>query len=64
MSARGWWAVVETGQGGGLPDHLHGPFWGEAEATAAAADLAADMRAVGRHDRFDVASLERIEDES
>ena len=53
----GWWAVTETGQGGGLPDTLHGPCWSEEDARDLADRLTADSRARGRRDDFRVVEL-------
>jgi hypothetical protein len=62
MSDNGWWAVVETGQGGGLPDTLHGPYWDEEEAQGVADDLGLSAAEVGRRDRYDVVRLETVDE--
>lgn len=54
----GHWAVVETGQGGGMPDTLHGPYWDHSEAAHIAKQLTSEARASDRRDRYQVAALD------
>ncbi|TCN51815.1 hypothetical protein EV641_109206 [Rhodococcus sp. SMB37] len=58
----GWWCVAETGQGGGLPDTLHGPYWDQEEARQMRALLVEEARKMGRRDRFRVCELDPEED--
>lgn len=59
----GYWAVMETGQGGGLPDHIHGPFYDEQEAATERDRLAAEAAAVGRRDRFEAVECTPTEED-
>jgi hypothetical protein len=54
--ADGYWVVMETLQGGGTPDYIHGPFWNREQATAAA-DILRRERG-GRRDLFEVGHVE------
>lgn len=60
MSNLGW-CVVETRQGGGFPDTLHGPWWSEEDAQGVCEQFTAESRGVGRRDTFVVCALEPAE---
>lgn len=60
----GYWVVLETGQGGGIPDTVHGPFWDQAEADTVAKLQLENARQVGRADRFQTAYADIDFDES
>ncbi|MFF0816607.1 hypothetical protein ACFYVR_15870 [Rhodococcus sp. NPDC003318] len=63
MAHPGWWCVVEIGQGGGVPDTLHGPYWDEDEASSIAETLTDDARKAGRRDRFFACALNPSEED-
>lgn len=59
----GYWLVLDFGQGGGIPDTLHGPYGSRDEATRIADEMRADSRSRGRRDHYDPAHAEVVDDE-
>lgn len=57
------YVILETGQGGGIPDTVHGPYWGREEAVGELKSLREHTASIGRRDRFELGTVE-IEDES
>jgi hypothetical protein len=55
MSERnGYWVVLVTHQGGGIPDDVLGPCWDQETAEDIAAEHRDAAREVGRRDRYQV----------
>lgn len=59
----GYWVVLETGQGGGLPDTVHGPYFYQLEANEAAIELRAEAARVERRDRFEIGVVDVLDEE-
>lgn len=59
----GYWVVLETGQGGGLPDTVHGPYFHQLEANEAAIELRAEAARVERRDRFEIGVVDVLDEE-
>lgn len=59
----GYWVILETRQGGGLPDTVYGPYWNADDAAGSLDTFRAEAAAVGRRDRFQVGIVE-IREES
>jgi hypothetical protein len=54
----GFWVVAETLQGGGMPDHVYGPYWSHDEAATVASDFRTAAETVGRWDSYQVGCIE------
>lgn len=59
----GLWIVLETGQGGHLPDCIHGPYWSRGEAQHVAQQHRDYSRVNGRRDRFRVAHADPLRED-
>lgn len=57
------YVILETGQGGGIPDTVHGPYWGREEAVEELKALREHTANIGRRDRYQLGLVE-MEDES
>ncbi|MGC0365042.1 hypothetical protein ABH922_003026 [Rhodococcus sp. 27YEA15] len=52
------YVILETGQGGGIPDHVYGPYWGRDDGVEDLKSLRESAAMLRRRDRFQLARVE------